>query len=125
MRDDERNRDRSNRKGSEMIRLPLLLLTPFLAGCDLDVFGKNTASREAFEYRQAGLIQTPTAAEATNQQLVSEVVTTPVLDLPSPLPTEHEVVVETPYIPPEPVKPVCQAVHAIFNCGPAGEILWL
>lgn len=108
-----------------MIRLSLLLLTPFLAGCDLDVFGKNTASREAYEYRQAGLIQTPTAAEATNQPLVSEVVTTPILDLPSPLPTAPEVVVETPYIPPDPVKPSCTPLFAIYSCSDAGEVIWL
>ncbi len=105
-----------------MIRLSLLLLTPFLAGCGLEEIFNPGSSQARHEYRQAGLIQTPTAPEAP---LVSEVVTTPVLDLPSPLPTEPELVVEVPYIPPEPVKPSCQPVFAIFNCSSEGLPIWL
>jgi hypothetical protein len=108
-----------------MIRaLPILAALPTLAACDIEnLINPGKASREAYEYRQAGLIQTPKAQEATN---IAQTPIPPTVEVAETAPEVVEVVAQEPvYVPPEPQKPICQAVYAIFNCGPAGEIIWL
>lgn len=98
-----------------MNRLLILLTIPALAGCDLDVFGKNSASREAYQYRQAGLIAptSPTMPVKSPTEVTDG-------GSPSSAPPEPEpeitVAQETVYVPPEP-KPDCTAdLYMIFKC---------
>lgn len=103
-----------------MIRTILILsLSPFLASCDLeDLINPGASSRAAYEAREA--ITTPARTG------IAQTPIPPTVEVAETAPEIVEVVVPEPvYVPPEPQKPICQAVYAIFNCGPAGEIIWL
>ena len=110
-----------------MIRTILILsLSPFLAGCDLeDLINPGASSRAAYEYRQAGLIQHP----EDHFPEVGNMVLTPIpptVEVAETAPEVVEVVVPEPvYVPPEPQKPSCQPVYAIFNCSEEGLPIWL
>jgi hypothetical protein len=103
-----------------MIRaLPILAALPTLAACDISNFiNPGSSSRSAYEAREA--VTTPA------RTLIAQTPIPPTVEVAVAAPEVVEVVVPEPvYVPPEPQKPICQAVYAIFNCGPAGEIIWL
>jgi hypothetical protein len=108
-----------------MIRAILILsLPPFLAACDLnDIINPGKAIREAYEYRQAGLIQPPKAQEATH---IAQTPIPPTVEVSETAPEVIEVVVPEPvYVTPEPPKQTCWPVHMIVACGPNGETILL
>ena len=108
-----------------MIRaLPIIAALPTLAACDIEnLINPGKASREAYEYRQAGLIQPPKAQEATH---IAQTPIPPTVEVAETAPEAVEVVVPEPvYVPPEPQKPICQAVYAIYRCSETGEVIWL
>lgn len=106
-----------------MIRLLLpLAIAPTLTACDLDVFGKNTASREAYLYRQSILtppspIQKPLQSTESPVQPVSPPEPTTVAEI------EPIAVPEPVYVPQPP--PACQQVFAIYKCSDTGDVIWL
>jgi hypothetical protein len=103
-----------------MIRaLPILAALPTLAACDLnDIINPGASSRAAYEDREA--ITTPAGT------IVAQTPIPPTVEVAETAPEVVEVVVPEPvYVPPEPQKPSCQPVYAIFNCGPSGEVIWL
>jgi len=107
-----------------MIRaLPILAALPCLAGCGLEEIFSPGSSQTRHEYRQAGLIQPPKAQEATH---IAQTPIPPTVELAETAPEVVEVVVPEPvYVPPEPQKPSCQPVYAIFDCSPEGLPIWL
>ena len=96
-----------------MIRTIIILsLSPFLASCDLeDIINPGASSRAAYEYRQAGLIQTPKAQEATH---IAQTPIPPTVEVAETAPEVVEVVVPEPvYVPP----PECTySLYMIFDC---------
>ena len=99
-----------------MIRaLPILAALPTLAACDLnDIINPGKSSREAYEYRQAGLIQPPKAQEAT---LIAQTPIPPTVEVEETAPEVVEVVVPEPvYVPPEPPPECVYGLYMIYDC---------
>lgn len=99
-----------------MIRaLPILAALPTLAACDIEnIINPGKASREAYEYRQEGLIQPPKSQEATH---IAQPPIPPTVEVAETAPEVVEVVVPEPlYVPPKP-KPDCTAdLYMIYKC---------
>jgi hypothetical protein len=107
-----------------MIRLLLpLAIAPTLTACDIDVFGKNTESREAYLYRQS-IISPPSPIQKPLQSTESPVQTVSPSEPTTVAEIEPIAVPEPVYVPPEP-KPTCMPVHMIVACGPNGETILL
>jgi len=102
-----------------MIRtLPILAALPTLAACDIEnIINPGKASREAWEYRQAGLIQTPITPQPTQ---VAEIPVPAAVDVPEPVYVAPEP--PAPYVP---HPPTCMPVYKIVACGPNGETILL
>ena len=90
-----------------MIRtLPILAALPTLAACDIEnIINPGKASREAWEYRQAGLIQTPIAPQPTQ---VAEIPVPAAVDVPEPVYAAPE--------PPEPPPECYVGLYMIYDC---------
>lgn len=86
-----------------MIRtLPILAALPTLAACDIEnIINPGKASREAWEYRQAGLIQTPNTPQPTQ---VAEIPVPAAVDAPEPV-----------YVAPEPPAPYVPPPDCVFD----------
>lgn len=102
-----------------MIRtLSILAALPTLAACDIEnIINPGKASREAWEYRQASLIQTPITPQPTQ---VAEIPVPAVVDVPEPVYVTLEPL--APYVPPP---PTCTPLYAIYRCSDTGEVIWL
>jgi hypothetical protein len=102
-----------------MIRTILILsLSPLLAGCGLEELFSPGSSRAAHEAREA--ITTPV------RTIVAQTPIPPTVEVAETAPEVVEVVVPEPvYVPPEPQRPICQAVYAIFDCSEEGLPIWL
>lgn len=93
-----------------MTRLSLLLLTPFLAGCNLDdLINPGKASQEAHAYRAS--ITAPTATITPQPTQVAEMPVPAAVDVPEPVYVAPEP--PPPYVPP----PECTySLYMIFDC---------
>ena len=103
-----------------MIRTILILsLSPFLASCDLeDIINPGASSRAAYEAREA--ITTPARTH------IAETPIPPTVEVAETAPEVVEVVVPEPvYVPPEPQKPSCTPLYAIYSCSETGQVIWL
>lgn len=96
-----------------MIRtLPILAALPTLAACDIEnIINPGKASREAWEYRQAGLVQTPITPQPTQ---VAEIPIPAAVGVPEPV----YVAPEPPasYVPPPPPPECVYDLYMIFKC---------
>lgn len=96
-----------------MIRLSLLLLTPCLAGCNLDdLINPGKASQEAHAYRAS--ITAPAAPITPKPTQVAELPVPAAVDVPEPVYVAPEP--PAPYVPP-PRQPECTySLYMIFDC---------
>lgn len=93
-----------------MIRLSIIFLTPFLAGCDLnDIINPGASSRAAYEALEA--ITTPA------RTLIAQTPIPPTVEVAGTAPEVVEVVVPEPvYVPPPPPPECVHSLYMIFDC---------